>query len=89
MKKIKIGVIGLGYVGLPLAVCLSKKFEVKGFDINKNRIDNLCKGYDQTLEFTKKVDFKDLSARKHYAGLHYFILKVNGIPVERIEFELT
>ena len=54
MKKIKIGVIGLGYVGLPLAVCLSKKFEVKGFDINKKRIDNLCKGYDQTLEFTKK-----------------------------------
>ncbi len=43
----------------------------------------------ETLEFTKKVDFKDLSTRKHYAGLHYFILKVNGIPVERIEFELT
>lgn len=43
----------------------------------------------ETLEFTKKVDFKDLSKRKHCAGLHYFILKVNGIPVERIEFELT
>ncbi len=54
MKKIKIGVIGLGYVGLPLAICLSKKFKVKGFDINKKRIDNLCNGYDQTLEFTRK-----------------------------------
>ena len=54
MKKIKIGVIGLGYVGLPLAICLSKKFKVKGFDINKKRIDNLCNGYDQTFEFTRK-----------------------------------
>ena len=58
MKKIKIGVIGLGYVGLPLAVCLSKKFEVIGFDIDKKRIENLCKGYDQTLEFKKKELFK-------------------------------
>ena len=57
MKKIKIGVIGLGYVGLPLAVCLSKKFEVIGFDIDKKRIENLCKGYDQTLEFKKKRTF--------------------------------
>ena len=54
MFKIKIGVIGLGYVGLPLAVCLSKKFVVKGFDIDKTRVNNLQKGYDQTLEFSKK-----------------------------------
>ena len=53
MNKIKIGVIGLGYVGLPLAMCLSKKFTIKGFDVNENRINNLLLGNDQTLEFSK------------------------------------
>ena len=43
MKNKKIAVIGLGYVGLPLAVEFGKKFEVIGFDINKNRIDLLKK----------------------------------------------
>ncbi|MDP3392403.1 nucleotide sugar dehydrogenase [Sediminibacterium sp.] len=46
----KIAVIGLGYVGLPLAVEFGKKFEVLGFDINKNRIDELKSGIDRTLE---------------------------------------
>ena len=45
-----IGVIGLGYVGLPLAVEFSKYFPVIGFDINKRRIDELKKGIDITLE---------------------------------------
>ena len=39
MKKIKIGVIGLGYVGLPVSVAFSKKFEVIGYDINQDRVD--------------------------------------------------
>ena len=42
-KEIKIGVLGLGYVGLPLADCLSKKFKVIGFDKNKLRISQLKK----------------------------------------------
>lgn len=46
----KIGIIGLGYVGLPLAVEFGKKFEVIGFDINKTRIAELCKGIDRTRE---------------------------------------
>ena len=54
MSKIKIGIVGLGYVGLPLAICLSKKFIVKGFDTDETRINNLNKGYDRTLEFSKK-----------------------------------
>lgn len=54
MNKINIGVIGLGYVGLPLTICLSKKFIVKGFDTDEIRIYNLNKGYDRTLEFSKK-----------------------------------
>jgi len=45
-----IAIIGLGYVGLPLAVAFSKKYSVKGFDINKSRIDDLLCGIDATLE---------------------------------------
>ena len=45
-----IGVIGLGYVGLPLAVEFSKYYPVIGFDINKWRIDELQGGNDFTLE---------------------------------------
>ena len=49
MKK-KIAIIGLGYVGLPLAVAFSKKFKVIGFDINQDRIQELKSGHDRTLE---------------------------------------
>lgn len=45
-----IAIIGLGYVGLPLAVEFAKKYETLGFDINKNRIDELNSGHDSTLE---------------------------------------
>jgi UDP-N-acetyl-D-galactosamine dehydrogenase len=46
----KISIIGLGYVGLPLAVAFSSKYSVLGFDINKNRIEELNCGNDSTLE---------------------------------------
>ena len=46
----KIAVIGLGYVGLPLAVEFGKKRSVIGFDINQDRINNLINGIDTTLE---------------------------------------
>ena len=49
-NKYKIGVIGLGYVGLPLAVAMAKKFDVIGFDINKKRVDEIKKSIDSTLE---------------------------------------
>lgn len=48
----KIGIIGLGYVGLPLAVEFGKKFETIGFDINPHRIEELNAGADSTLEVT-------------------------------------
>ena len=48
--SVKIAIIGLGYVGLPLAVEFGKKYPVLGFDINKERIGELEKGYDRTLE---------------------------------------
>jgi UDP-N-acetyl-D-galactosamine dehydrogenase len=50
LKDSKIAIIGLGYVGLPLAVEFGKKRSVVGFDINQNRIKQLCEGYDFTLE---------------------------------------
>ncbi|MFB9052921.1 nucleotide sugar dehydrogenase [Formosa undariae] len=49
-KKDKITIIGLGYVGLPLAVEFAKKYFVVGFDINQNRISELQSGRDRTLE---------------------------------------
>lgn len=51
---IKPCVIGLGYVGLPIYIALSKKFKTCGFDINKSRIENLQKKKDENLEFKKK-----------------------------------
>lgn len=50
----KIAVIGLGYVGLPLAVEFGKKFKTIGFDINENRINELNKGIDSTLEVSNE-----------------------------------
>lgn len=47
---VKICVIGLGYVGLPLAVEFGKKFPVTGFDINQTRVNELMAGHDRTLE---------------------------------------
>src|SRR5690606_16928092 len=46
----KIAVIGLGYVGLPLAIEFGKKYDVLGFDINQSRVDELSQGKDRTQE---------------------------------------
>ncbi|MFH4263091.1 Vi polysaccharide biosynthesis UDP-N-acetylglucosamine C-6 dehydrogenase TviB, partial [Acinetobacter baumannii] len=50
IAKLKIAIIGLGYVGLPLAVEFGKKVPVVGFDIYQKRIDELKNGQDHTLE---------------------------------------
>ena len=50
MNSIKICVIGLGYVGLPLARLFSTKYKTVGFDMNKARVDALMAGHDATLE---------------------------------------
>ncbi len=54
MKKTKIAIIGLGYVGLPLAVEFAKKYQVVGFDINTKRIKELSQNEDVTLETTSE-----------------------------------
>lgn len=67
-SKDKIAIIGLGYVGLPLAVEFAKQFLVVGFDINKQRITELNSGLDKTLEVEnehlKSVLTSDLKASK-------------------------
>ncbi len=58
MHSRKIAVIGLGYVGLPVAVAFGKQSAVVGFDINAERIQNLNNGYDETNEYSPE-DLKD------------------------------
>jgi len=65
MEK-KIAIIGLGYVGLPLAHAFSEKYEVVGFDINKSRIDELNDAYDRTLELNE-TQMKEALKR----GMHF------------------
>lgn len=50
LDRVKIAIIGLGYVGLPLAIEFAKKYKVVGFDIDKGRIEELKKGKDRTQE---------------------------------------
>ena len=50
MEEIKIGVVGLGYVGLPLARLFATKYAVVGFDLKKERIEALNRGIDRTLD---------------------------------------
>ena len=55
MENIKICVIGLGYVGLPLARLFSTKFKTIGFDMNQQRVDALMQGHDATLEVSDEL----------------------------------
>lgn len=60
-KQSKIAIIGLGYVGLPLAVEFGKHYPTMGFDINSSRVDELVSGVDNTLE----VESEELLEAKH------------------------
>lgn len=55
MENIRIAVIGLGYVGLPLARLFSTKYPTIGFDMNQQRVDALMKGHDATLEVSDEL----------------------------------
>jgi len=85
-KEKLISVIGLGYVGLPLALAFAKKYKVIGFDINTNRIDELRKEIDSTSEVTAS-DFKDsdiefTSDALELAKAHFHIITV-PTPVDK------
>ena len=53
IRKCRIGIVGLGYVGLPLAVEFGKHYETVGFDVKAERIAQLRRGRDVTLEATR------------------------------------
>src|SRR5574344_1966570 len=55
MKRYRICVVGLGYVGLPLARLFSTKYKTVGYDFNKNRVDALMNGHDATLEVSDEL----------------------------------
>lgn len=71
MSDIKIGIIGLGYVGLPLARLFATKYNVVGFDINEERVSEIRKGIDATNEVNNKVLKKVLvDIPNHDKGLY-------------------
>ncbi len=86
----KIAVIGLGYVGFPLAYEFSKKYDVTGFDISKKRISELKNGIDKTEEYSKNqildsklflsIDEKDLINQDFYIITVPTPLKKNNKP---------
>jgi len=85
----KIGVIGLGYVGLPLAVEFGKVTDVVGFDINQERIEELKKGHDRTREV--EADELKLASKLSYSAtlndlksVNYFIVTV-PTPVDEFK----
>lgn len=53
-ENVKLGIVGLGYVGLPLAVEFGKHYSVLGFDISERRIEELSGGRDSTLEVSEQ-----------------------------------
>ena len=76
----KIGVIGLGYVGLPLAVAFAEKFPVVGFDINPERVESLKQGIDKTGEVSaeelRKVEMEYTFDEALLEGCNFFIVTV-------------
>ena len=68
MTNIKIAIIGLGYVGMPLAAAFSSKFKVFGFDLNSTRIDELKSGFDRTLELDESAMKKVLESGMNFSS---------------------
>ena len=84
MSETKICVIGLGYVGLPLARLFSTKFETIGFDMNQARVDTLMAGHDATLEVSDELlcdaiannGFKCTTALEDIRDCNFYIVAV-------------
>jgi|ETN02SMinimDraft_2_1059926.scaffolds.fasta_scaffold22914_2 UDP-N-acetyl-D-galactosamine dehydrogenase len=86
-KKLKIGVIGLGYVGLPLAIEFSKKYPTVGFDKDENRINELINGNDKTLQISAHdlntaKNLKLIFDEKNIASCNIYIVTI-PTPVDK------
>ena len=90
LKDIRIGVIGLGYVGLPLARLFSTKFPTIGYDINQQRVDSLMAGHDSTLEVSddllqkaiQKNGFRCTSDLTELQSCNFYVVAI-PTPVNR------
>lgn len=89
LNNIKLSIIGLGYVGLPLAVEFGRKRSVIGFDINQRRIDELRTGNDLTLETTKEElsEAKYLSYTTSINDLHSSNCYIITVPTPIDEYK--
>jgi UDP-N-acetyl-D-galactosamine dehydrogenase len=81
LNKIRIGVVGLGYVGLPVAVHLGKKFtNIIGFDISKARVETLKKGFDKNGDLANEelasTALQYTSEEKDLKGLDFYVVAV-------------
>ena len=85
MRK-KIGIVGLGYVGLPLAIEFAKKYSVIGYDINQSRVSDLQKSFDKTLEVEKSelLEAKSLAFTSNLLGVNVNLLEGVGNAFEAI-----
>ncbi len=70
-SDIKICIIGLGYVGLPLALEFGKQYKTIGYDINKTRVEELSRGEDHTLEADPDELKQVMSSNQTVTGLHF------------------
>lgn len=80
-KEKKIAIVGLGYVGLPLAIAFAEKYKVSGFDINSKRVEELRKGFDKTREvepskFNTAYPLIFTDSLNDLLGLNIFIITV-------------
>lgn len=90
MQNIKIAVIGLGYVGLPLAVEFAQKFPTLGFDISQTRVEQLNQGFDSTLEVDNdylasvisETGFRVTTSIEDIANCNIYIVTV-PTPIDR------
>ena len=81
LEKTKIAIIGLGYVGLPLAIEFGKKFQTIGFDIDQNRINELHDNHDRTNEvssdeLSEKADLKFTSNPEELSSSNVYVITV-------------
>ena len=79
-SKYKIYVVGLGYIGLPLARLFSIKYQTVGFDMNQNRVDELNRGYHTLKEYANDITIDDPSVDISSVNHEYQINIINHLP---------
>ena len=80
--KFQIAIVGLGYVGLPLAIEFAKKYSVIGYDINQSRVSDLQKSFDKTLEVEKSelLEAKSLAFTSDLDEIRNCNIYIIGVP---------